>query len=75
MGSCFHLLFIICLLRVDEFLKHKTALRGLVRVYIYLFLISLSYFQARPAERGSATVSFGELGKINNLMSQGKKSQ
>uniref|UniRef100_A0A8C0ZXF4 Arginine-hydroxylase NDUFAF5, mitochondrial n=1 Tax=Castor canadensis TaxID=51338 RepID=A0A8C0ZXF4_CASCN len=31
--------------------------------------------QARPAERGSATVSFGELGKLNNLMSQGKKSQ
>ncbi|XP_048204744.1 arginine-hydroxylase NDUFAF5, mitochondrial isoform X1 [Perognathus longimembris pacificus] len=24
--------------------------------------------QARPAERGSATVSFGELGKLNNLM-------
>ncbi|XP_027625805.1 arginine-hydroxylase NDUFAF5, mitochondrial isoform X3 [Tupaia chinensis] len=31
--------------------------------------------QARPAERGSATVSFGELRKINNLMSQRKKSQ
>ncbi|XP_004840892.1 arginine-hydroxylase NDUFAF5, mitochondrial isoform X2 [Heterocephalus glaber] len=30
--------------------------------------------QARPAERGSATVSFGELGKLN-LMLQGKKSQ
>ncbi|KFO29022.1 hypothetical protein H920_09544 [Fukomys damarensis] len=30
--------------------------------------------QARPAERGSATVSFGELGKLN-LMSQEKKSQ
>ncbi|XP_005380944.1 PREDICTED: NADH dehydrogenase [ubiquinone] 1 alpha subcomplex assembly factor 5 [Chinchilla lanigera] len=30
--------------------------------------------QARPAERGSATMSFGELGKLN-LMSQGKKSQ
>ncbi|XP_004634399.1 arginine-hydroxylase NDUFAF5, mitochondrial isoform X1 [Octodon degus] len=30
--------------------------------------------QARPAERGSATVSFGELGKLN-LMSEGKKSQ
>ncbi|XP_003476435.2 arginine-hydroxylase NDUFAF5, mitochondrial isoform X1 [Cavia porcellus] len=30
--------------------------------------------QARPAERGSATVSFGELGKLN-LTSQGKDSQ
>ncbi|KAH0514651.1 NADH dehydrogenase [ubiquinone] 1 alpha subcomplex assembly factor 5 [Microtus ochrogaster] len=29
--------------------------------------------QARPAERGSATVSFGELAKLNNVMSQGKK--
>ncbi|XP_001382119.1 arginine-hydroxylase NDUFAF5, mitochondrial isoform X1 [Monodelphis domestica] len=29
--------------------------------------------QARPAERGSATVSFGDLAKINNLMSHGKK--
>nr|XP_004661584.1 arginine-hydroxylase NDUFAF5, mitochondrial isoform X1 [Jaculus jaculus] len=30
--------------------------------------------QARPAERGSATVSFGELGKLNNLMSQEKNN-
>ncbi|XP_021567524.1 arginine-hydroxylase NDUFAF5, mitochondrial isoform X2 [Carlito syrichta] len=30
--------------------------------------------QARPAERGSATVSFGELRQINNLMSRGEKS-
>ncbi|XP_031806944.1 arginine-hydroxylase NDUFAF5, mitochondrial isoform X3 [Sarcophilus harrisii] len=29
--------------------------------------------QARPAQRGSATVSFGDLGKINNLISHGKK--
>ncbi|XP_038186643.1 arginine-hydroxylase NDUFAF5, mitochondrial isoform X2 [Arvicola amphibius] len=29
--------------------------------------------QARPAERGSATVSFGELAKLNDVMSQGKK--
>ncbi|GAB1286960.1 Arginine-hydroxylase NDUFAF5, mitochondrial [Apodemus speciosus] len=29
--------------------------------------------QARPAERGSATVSFGELAKLNDIMSQGKK--
>ncbi|XP_074065526.1 arginine-hydroxylase NDUFAF5, mitochondrial isoform X2 [Macrotis lagotis] len=29
--------------------------------------------QARPAQRGSATVSFGDLGKINNVMSHGKK--
>ncbi|XP_036604005.1 arginine-hydroxylase NDUFAF5, mitochondrial isoform X2 [Trichosurus vulpecula] len=29
--------------------------------------------QARPAQRGSATVSFGDLGKINTLMSHGKK--
>ncbi|XP_055458559.1 arginine-hydroxylase NDUFAF5, mitochondrial isoform X1 [Psammomys obesus] len=29
--------------------------------------------QARPAERGSATVSFGELAKLNDVISQGKK--
>ncbi|XP_028739400.1 arginine-hydroxylase NDUFAF5, mitochondrial isoform X1 [Peromyscus leucopus] len=29
--------------------------------------------QARPAERGSATVSFGELAKLNDVVSQGKK--
>ncbi|XP_075818434.1 arginine-hydroxylase NDUFAF5, mitochondrial isoform X2 [Microtus pennsylvanicus] len=29
--------------------------------------------QAKPAERGSATVSFGELAKLNDVMSQGKK--
>uniref|UniRef100_A0A8D0EIL9 NADH:ubiquinone oxidoreductase complex assembly factor 5 n=1 Tax=Strix occidentalis caurina TaxID=311401 RepID=A0A8D0EIL9_STROC len=29
--------------------------------------------QARPAQRGSATVSFGDLAKINGLISRGKK--
>ncbi|XP_030107912.1 arginine-hydroxylase NDUFAF5, mitochondrial isoform X1 [Mus musculus] len=29
--------------------------------------------QARPAERGSATVSFGELAKLNDVMSHEKK--
>ncbi|XP_005634830.1 arginine-hydroxylase NDUFAF5, mitochondrial isoform X2 [Canis lupus baileyi] len=45
--------------------------------YQIYYMIGWKYHdsQARPAERGSATVSFGELGKINNLMSQGKKSQ
>ncbi|XP_044119404.1 arginine-hydroxylase NDUFAF5, mitochondrial isoform X1 [Neovison vison] len=45
--------------------------------YQVYYMIGWKYHdsQARPAERGSATVSFGELGKINNLMSQGKKSQ
>ena len=38
-------------------------------------VLHVYYFQARPAERGSATVSLGELRKINDLMSQGKKSQ
>lgn len=45
--------------------------------YQIYYMIGWKYHesQARPAERGSATVSFGELGKINNLMPQGKKSQ
>ncbi|XP_012495878.1 PREDICTED: NADH dehydrogenase [ubiquinone] 1 alpha subcomplex assembly factor 5 [Propithecus coquereli] len=45
--------------------------------YQIYYMIGWKYHdsQARPAERGSATVSFGELGKINNLMSQRKKSQ
>ncbi|XP_012636292.1 arginine-hydroxylase NDUFAF5, mitochondrial isoform X1 [Microcebus murinus] len=45
--------------------------------YQIYYMIGWKYHdsQARPAERGSATVSFGELGKINSLMSQGKKSQ
>nr|XP_055200066.1 arginine-hydroxylase NDUFAF5, mitochondrial isoform X2 [Nyctereutes procyonoides] len=45
--------------------------------YQIYYMIGWKYHdsQARPAERGSATVSFGELGKINNLMSQGKTSQ
>ncbi|XP_045430910.1 arginine-hydroxylase NDUFAF5, mitochondrial isoform X1 [Pipistrellus kuhlii] len=44
--------------------------------YQIYYMIGWKYHdsQARPAERGSATVSFGELGKIN-LVSQGKKSQ
>ncbi|XP_066243216.1 arginine-hydroxylase NDUFAF5, mitochondrial isoform X1 [Saccopteryx leptura] len=45
--------------------------------YQIYYMIGWKYHdsQARPAERGSATASFGELGKIHNLMSQGKKSQ
>ncbi|KAM5305876.1 arginine-hydroxylase NDUFAF5, mitochondrial isoform 4-T4 [Glossophaga mutica] len=45
--------------------------------YQIYYMIGWKYHdsQARPAERGSATVSFGELGKINSLISQGKKSQ
>ncbi|XP_054579784.1 arginine-hydroxylase NDUFAF5, mitochondrial isoform X2 [Eptesicus fuscus] len=45
--------------------------------YQIYYMIGWKYHdsQARPAERGSATVSFGELGKINNVISQGKKSQ
>uniref|UniRef100_A0A8C6FUF8 NADH:ubiquinone oxidoreductase complex assembly factor 5 n=1 Tax=Moschus moschiferus TaxID=68415 RepID=A0A8C6FUF8_MOSMO len=45
--------------------------------YQIYYMIGWKYHdsQARPAERGSATVSFGELRKINDLMSQGKKSQ
>ncbi|XP_042086358.1 arginine-hydroxylase NDUFAF5, mitochondrial isoform X2 [Ovis aries] len=45
--------------------------------YQIYYMIGWKYHdsQAKPAERGSATVSFGELGKINDLMSQGKKSQ
>ncbi|XP_007526107.2 arginine-hydroxylase NDUFAF5, mitochondrial [Erinaceus europaeus] len=45
--------------------------------YQIYYMIGWKYHdsQARPAERGSATASFGELGKINNLMSQEKKSQ
>ncbi|XP_007450257.1 PREDICTED: NADH dehydrogenase [ubiquinone] 1 alpha subcomplex assembly factor 5 isoform X2 [Lipotes vexillifer] len=45
--------------------------------YQIYYMIGWKYHdsQARPAKRGSATVSFGELGKINDLMSQGKKSQ
>ncbi|XP_059561496.1 arginine-hydroxylase NDUFAF5, mitochondrial isoform X2 [Myotis daubentonii] len=45
--------------------------------YQIYYMIGWKYHdsQAKPAERGSATVSFGELGKINNLVSQGKKSQ
>ncbi|MBZ3887621.1 NADH dehydrogenase [ubiquinone] 1 alpha subcomplex assembly factor 5 [Sciurus carolinensis] len=45
--------------------------------YQIYYMIGWKYHdsQARPAERGSATVSFGELGKLNNLMSQGEKSQ
>ncbi|XP_033041472.1 arginine-hydroxylase NDUFAF5, mitochondrial isoform X3 [Trachypithecus francoisi] len=45
--------------------------------YQIYYMIGWKYHesQARPAERGSATVSFGELGKINNLMPQEKKSQ
>ncbi|KAM8774537.1 arginine-hydroxylase NDUFAF5, mitochondrial isoform 2-T2 [Rhynchonycteris naso] len=45
--------------------------------YQIYYMIGWKYHdsQARPAERGSATVSFGELGKIHDLMSQGKKPQ
>ncbi|XP_034495660.1 arginine-hydroxylase NDUFAF5, mitochondrial isoform X2 [Ailuropoda melanoleuca] len=45
--------------------------------YQIYYMIGWKYHdsQARPAERGSATVSFGDLGKINKLMSQEKKSQ
>ncbi|XP_040837756.1 arginine-hydroxylase NDUFAF5, mitochondrial isoform X2 [Ochotona curzoniae] len=45
--------------------------------YQIYYMIGWKYHesQARPAERGSATVSFGELGKINRLMSQEKKPQ
>ncbi|XP_049630314.1 arginine-hydroxylase NDUFAF5, mitochondrial [Suncus etruscus] len=45
--------------------------------YQIYYMIGWKYHdsQAKPAERGSATVSFGELGKLNNLMPQGKKSQ
>ncbi|XP_076971296.1 arginine-hydroxylase NDUFAF5, mitochondrial isoform X1 [Tamandua tetradactyla] len=45
--------------------------------YQIYYMIGWKYHdsQAKPAERGSATVSFGELGKISNLVSQGKKSQ
>nr|XP_019607608.1 PREDICTED: arginine-hydroxylase NDUFAF5, mitochondrial isoform X2 [Rhinolophus sinicus] len=45
--------------------------------YQIYYMIGWKYHdsQARPAQRGSATKSFGELGKINNLMSQGKKSK
>ncbi|XP_054430048.1 arginine-hydroxylase NDUFAF5, mitochondrial isoform X2 [Pteronotus mesoamericanus] len=45
--------------------------------YQIYYMIGWKYHdsQARPAERGSATVSFGELGKIKNFMSQGTKSQ
>ncbi|XP_058535630.1 arginine-hydroxylase NDUFAF5, mitochondrial [Ochotona princeps] len=45
--------------------------------YQIYYMIGWKYHesQARPAERGSATVSFGELGKINHLMSQEKKPQ
>ncbi|XP_004412919.1 PREDICTED: NADH dehydrogenase [ubiquinone] 1 alpha subcomplex assembly factor 5 isoform X2 [Odobenus rosmarus divergens] len=45
--------------------------------YQIYYMIGWKYHdsQAKPAERGSATVSFGELGKINNLVSQEKKSQ
>ncbi|XP_008590904.1 PREDICTED: NADH dehydrogenase [ubiquinone] 1 alpha subcomplex assembly factor 5 isoform X2 [Galeopterus variegatus] len=45
--------------------------------YQIYYMIGWKYHdsQARPAERGSATVSFGDLGKISNLMSQEKKSQ
>ncbi|XP_053430272.1 arginine-hydroxylase NDUFAF5, mitochondrial [Nycticebus coucang] len=45
--------------------------------YQIYYMIGWKYHesQARPAERGSATVSFGELGKINTLISEGKKSQ
>ncbi|XP_019490799.1 PREDICTED: arginine-hydroxylase NDUFAF5, mitochondrial isoform X2 [Hipposideros armiger] len=45
--------------------------------YQIYYMIGWKYHdsQARPAERGSATMSFGELGKINNLMSQRKKSK
>lgn len=51
------------------------ALIGTVYYLSISNIFNLYYFQARPAERGSATVSFGELGKINDLMPQGKKSQ
>ncbi|XP_011818926.1 PREDICTED: NADH dehydrogenase [ubiquinone] 1 alpha subcomplex assembly factor 5 [Colobus angolensis palliatus] len=45
--------------------------------YQIYYMIGWKYHesQAKPAERGSATVSFGELGKINTLMPQEKKSQ
>ncbi|XP_019607608.2 arginine-hydroxylase NDUFAF5, mitochondrial isoform X2 [Rhinolophus sinicus] len=45
--------------------------------YQIYYMIGWKYHdsQARPAQRGSATMSFGELGQINNLMSQGKKSK
>ncbi|KAG8519846.1 Arginine-hydroxylase NDUFAF5, mitochondrial [Galemys pyrenaicus] len=45
--------------------------------YQIYYMIGWKYHdsQAQPAERGSATVSFGQLGKINNIMSESKKSQ
>uniref|UniRef100_G3SWB7 Arginine-hydroxylase NDUFAF5, mitochondrial n=3 Tax=Elephantidae TaxID=9780 RepID=G3SWB7_LOXAF len=48
---------------------------SLPATYQIYYMIGWKYHhsQARPAERGSATVSFGELGKINSLVSQGKK--
>ncbi|KAM9589396.1 arginine-hydroxylase NDUFAF5, mitochondrial isoform 1-T1 [Trichechus inunguis] len=50
---------------------------SLPATYQIYYMIGWKYHhsQARPAERGSATVSFGELGKINSLVSQGKKTQ
>ncbi|XP_010589829.2 arginine-hydroxylase NDUFAF5, mitochondrial isoform X4 [Loxodonta africana] len=50
---------------------------SLPATYQIYYMIGWKYHhsQARPAERGSATVSFGELGKINSLVSQGKKSK
>ncbi|XP_054987084.1 arginine-hydroxylase NDUFAF5, mitochondrial isoform X3 [Sorex araneus] len=45
--------------------------------YQIYYMIGWKYHdsQAKPAERGSATVSFGELGKLSSRMSQEKKSQ
>ncbi|XP_004687217.2 PREDICTED: NADH dehydrogenase [ubiquinone] 1 alpha subcomplex assembly factor 5 [Condylura cristata] len=45
--------------------------------YQIYYMIGWKYHdsQAQPAERGSATVSFGQLGKINSIMSENKKSQ
>ncbi|KAM6163089.1 arginine-hydroxylase NDUFAF5, mitochondrial [Rhynchocyon petersi] len=48
---------------------------SLPATYQIYYMIGWKYHdsQAKPAERGSATVSFGELGKLNSLVSQDKK--
>ncbi|XP_055977600.1 arginine-hydroxylase NDUFAF5, mitochondrial isoform X1 [Sorex fumeus] len=45
--------------------------------YQIYYMIGWKYHdsQAKPAERGSATVSFGDLGKLSSRMSQDRKSQ
>ncbi|XP_075420126.1 arginine-hydroxylase NDUFAF5, mitochondrial [Tenrec ecaudatus] len=50
---------------------------SLPATYQIYYMIGWKYHdsQSRPAERGSATVSFGELGDINKLVSQEKKSK